>query len=122
MVRGQLWGWKQQEKGASKMEAIHIRKHEKTEPERVLAIGERRRSSSTHCSICGSRRKTWLRSLGWVCTVCFDQCKETAEKFIEVGSGVTRMRQAYERAILSYHAADQAVVSELFPTNSEVPQ
>jgi len=90
------------------MEAIPLRKCEKTEPERVLVIGERRCSSPTSCSTCGSRRKTWLRSLGWVCTGCFDQCKETAEQFIEVGSGVTRMRQAYERAILSYHAAHPA--------------
>jgi predicted amidophosphoribosyltransferase len=90
------------------MEAIPLRKREKTEPERVLVIGESRRSSPPSCSTCGSRRKTWLRSLGWVCTACFDQCKETAEQCIEVGSGAARMRQAYERAILSYHAAHPA--------------
>jgi ribosomal protein L37AE/L43A len=81
------------------MEAIHIRKREKTEPARVLVISESRRSSQTPCSTCGSRRKTWLSSLGWVCTACFDQCKETAEQGIEVGSGVARMRQAYDRAM-----------------------
>jgi predicted amidophosphoribosyltransferase len=104
------------------MEAIPLRQREKPAPERVLVIGERRCSSPPSCSTCGSRRKTWLRSLGWVCTGCFDQCKEAAEQCIEVGSGVARMRQAYERAILSYHAADQAVVSELAPTSSEVSQ
>jgi predicted amidophosphoribosyltransferase len=90
------------------MEAISLRQRETTAPERVLIIEESRRSSPPSCSTCGSRRKTWLRSLGWVCTGCFDQCKETAEQCIEVGSGVARMRQAYERAILSYQAAHPA--------------
>ncbi len=87
------------------MEAVTIRKQEKTTSERILVIGERRRSSQTHCSTCGSRRKTWLDSLGWVCTVCFDRCKETAEQLIEAGNGVSRMRQAYELAIRSYQVA-----------------
>jgi len=69
------------------MEAIPLRQRATTVPERVLVIGESRRSFPTSCSTCGSRRKTWLRSLGWVCTGCFDQCKETAEECIEVGSG-----------------------------------
>jgi ribosomal protein L37AE/L43A len=90
------------------METIPLRTREKTAPERVLVIGESRRSSPPSCSTCGSRRKTRLRSLGWVCTACFDQCKETAEQCLEVGSGVTRLRHAYERAILSYHAAHPA--------------
>lgn len=90
------------------MEAIPLRKREKTALERVLVIGENRRSSPPSCSTCGSRRKTWLRSFGWVCIAYFDQCKETAEQGLEVGSGVARLRQAYERAILSYHAAHPA--------------
>ena len=94
------------------MEAIPLRKHAQTEPARMLVISERRCSSQTPCSTCGSRRKTWLRRLGWVCTGCFDQCKETAEQCIEVGSGVARMRQAYARAILSYQAAHPAPAPE----------
>jgi len=94
------------------MEAISLRQRETTAPERVLVIGERRRSSPPSCSTCGSRRKTWLKSLGWVYTGCFDQCKETAEQCIEVGSGVARLRQAYERAILSYQAAHPAPAPE----------
>jgi hypothetical protein len=87
------------------MEAMNNHKKEKAASERVLVIGEKRRSSQTHCSMCGSRRTTWLDRLGWVCTVCFDRCKETAEQLIEVGSGVSRMRQAYELAIRSYQVA-----------------
>ena len=102
------------------MEAIQIRTHEKLHPDHVPVIGERRRSSPTPCSTCGSRRKTWLRSLGWVCTACFDQCKERAEQFLEAGSGVARLRQAYERAILSYHAAHPAGVAELAPQGRAV--
>jgi predicted amidophosphoribosyltransferase len=94
------------------MEAIPLRQREKPAPARVLVIGERRRSFPPSCSTCGSRRKTWLRSLGWVCTGCFDQCKATAEECIEVGSGVARMRQAYARAILSYQAAHPAPAPE----------
>jgi hypothetical protein len=90
------------------MDAIPLRQRETTAPKRVLVIGESRCSFPTSCSTCGSRRKTWLRSLGWVCTGCFDQCKEAAEQCIDVGSGIARMRQAYERAILSYHAAHPA--------------
>src|SRR5258706_6854558 len=87
---------------------------------RVLVIGERRRSFPTHCSTCGSRRKTWLRSLGWVCTVCFEQCKERAEQCLEVGNGVARLHHAYEQAILSYHVAHPAGVSELAPQRSAI--
>lgn len=47
-----------------------------------------------------------------MCTGCFDQCKETAEQCIEVGSDVARMRQAYARAILSYQAAHPAPAPE----------
>ena len=94
------------------MEASPLRKREKTAPERVLVIGENRRSSPPSCPTCGSRRKTWLRSLGWVCTACFDECKETAEQGLAVGSGVARLRQTYERAILSYHAAHPAPYPE----------
>ena len=94
------------------MEAIPLRQREKPAPERVLVIGESRRSFPPACSTCGSRRKTWLRRLGWVCTGCFDQCKATAEQCIEVGSGVAHMRQAYERAILSYQAAHPAPAPE----------
>jgi hypothetical protein len=102
------------------MEAIQIRTREKLQPDHVLVIGERRRSFPTPCSTCGARRKTWLKSLGWVCTACFDQCKERAEQCLEVGSGVARLRQAYERAILSYHAAQQAGVAALAPQGSAV--
>jgi hypothetical protein len=91
------------------MDAIPLRPRETTAPEPVFVIGESRRSFPPSCSTCGSRRKTWLRRLGWGCTGCFDQWKETAEQCIDVGSGVARMRQAYERAILSYHAAHPAL-------------
>lgn len=94
------------------MEAIPFCTRTTTAPERVLVMGESRRSSLPSCSTCGSRRKTWLRSLGWVCTACFDQCKEIAEQCLEVGSGVTRLRHAYEQAILSYHAAHPTPVPE----------
>ena len=94
------------------METIPLRPRAQPAPERVLVIGESRRSFPPSCSTCGSRRKTWLRRLGWVCTGCFDQCKEAAEQCIEVGSGVARMRQAYERAILSYQAAHPAPAPE----------
>ena len=94
------------------MAVIPLRPREKRAPARVLVIGESRRSSPPPCSTCGSRRKTWLRRLGWVCTGCFDQCKATAEHCIEVGSGVARMRQAYARAILSYQAAHPAPAPE----------
>jgi ribosomal protein L37AE/L43A len=94
------------------MEAIPLRQRETTAPARVLVFGESRRSFPTSCATCGSRRKTRLRSLGWVCTGCFDQCKATAEECIEVGSGVARLRQAYARAILSYQAAHPAPAPE----------
>jgi transposase-like protein len=87
------------------MEAVTIHVKEKIESERIVVVGERRRSSAPHCSVCGSRRKTWLDRLGWVCTVCFDRCKETAEQLVDAGSGVSRMRQAYDLAIRSYQVA-----------------
>jgi hypothetical protein len=90
------------------METIPLRPREQMAPQRVLVIGESRRSSPSPCSTCGARRKTWLRSVGWVCTACFDQCKETADRFIEVGSGAARMRHAYARAIVAYQAAHPA--------------
>jgi hypothetical protein len=43
-----------------------------------------------------------VSNLGWVCTICFERCKAAAEQLIEVGNGVSRMRQAYELAIHSY--------------------
>ena len=70
--------------------------------ERVVIMRERRITSAEHCSTCDSRRKTWAPDLGWVCTVCFERCKARAEQVVEVGSGVSRLRQAYENAIHSY--------------------
>jgi hypothetical protein len=99
------------------MEAIPLRTHEKMAPEWVLVIGESRCSSPPPCSTCGSRRKTWLRSLGWVCTACFDQCKERAEQCLEVGSGAARMHQAYARAIVSYQAAHPAPSPDVPPSS-----
>ena len=90
------------------METIPLRPRAQPAPERVLVIGESRRSFPPSCSPCGSWRKTWLRSGGWVYTACFDQCKETADQYLEVGSGAARLRHAYERALLSYHAAHPA--------------
>ena len=84
------------------MGAIARLREEKYGVERVVVLWERRITSSEHCSTCDSRRKTWVISLGWACTICFERCKAEAEQFVEVGSGVARMRQAYERAIHSY--------------------
>src|SRR5215470_17505446 len=99
-------------KGAAAMTASDTRKKERTDPARIVVLRERRTSSRTPCAACGSRRKTWQSSLGWVCTSCFDKCKETAEQLIEVGSGVSRMRHAYELAVLSYHAAHEGCSAE----------
>ena len=89
------------------METIPLRTREQMAPQRVLVIGESRRSSPPPCSTCGAG-ETWLRRVGWVCTACFDQRKETADRVIEVGSGAARMRQAYARAIVAYQAAHPA--------------
>jgi len=70
--------------------------------ERVVSMRERRITSYKRCPTCDSRRMTWVPDLGWVCTVCFERCKAQAEQLIDVGSGVARLRQAYERAIHSY--------------------
>lgn len=99
-------------KEALVMTASETCKKEKTGLERILVLRERRTSSRTPCAACGSRRKTWQSSLGWVCTSCFDQCKEAAEQLIEVGSGVSRMQHAYELAVLSYHAAHEGCAAE----------
>ena len=69
---------------------------------RVPVLGELRISTSTHCSRCQSRRKTLVASLGWICTTCFDRCKEEAEKLVVEGSAVQRIPAAYERAVRSY--------------------
>ena len=69
---------------------------------RVPVIGELRISTSNQCSHCGSRRKTWVASLGWLCTVCFDRCKEEAEKLVVERNAVHRIPEAYKRAIRSY--------------------
>lgn len=71
----------------------------------VLVFRERRITSSEHCPTCDSRRKSWVDSLGWVCTACFERYQEVAEQVVDVGSGVARMRQAYELAIHSYQQA-----------------
>jgi len=75
---------------------------EKSGTERVVVMRERRITSSEHCPTCDSRRKTWVQNLGWVCTVCFERCKARAEQLVDVGAGVSRLRQAYEHAIHSY--------------------
>jgi ribosomal protein L37AE/L43A len=87
------------------MEIANAVKLEKPRTEKAVVLWERRTSSHEHCSECGSRRRTWVDSLGWICTSCFDQCKEDAELLVEAGNGVTRLRQAYELAICSYRAA-----------------
>jgi hypothetical protein len=69
---------------------------------RVPVMGELRRSTSEPCSRCRSRRKTLVASLGWICTPCFDQCKEEAEKLIGERHAVSRIPEAYKRAIHSY--------------------
>jgi hypothetical protein len=84
------------------MEAVSVQKQDNKKHERIPVIGEWRISTSDQCPHCGSRRKTLVNGLGWICTTCFDQCKEEAEKVVEVGSGVSQMRQAYQLAISSY--------------------
>lgn len=84
------------------MVAVSLLQEEKYDPARVVVLRERRITSSEHCPVCDSRRKTWVSTLGWVCTICFERCKAEAEQLIEVGHGAARMRQAYELAIHSY--------------------
>jgi hypothetical protein len=69
---------------------------------RVPVMGELRRSTSEPCSRCRSRRKTLVASLGWICTTCFDQCKEEAEKLMGERHAVYRIPEAYKRAIRTY--------------------
>ena len=69
---------------------------------RVPVIGELRISTSNPCSRCGSRRKTLVVSLGWICTACFDRHKEEAEKLIVERNAMYRIPEAYKRAIRSY--------------------
>jgi hypothetical protein len=69
---------------------------------RVPVMGELRRSTSEPCSRCRSRRKTLVANLGWICTPCFDRCKEEAEKLIVERNAVQRIPEAYERAIRTY--------------------
>jgi hypothetical protein len=69
---------------------------------RVPVVGELRRATCDPCSRCGSRRQTLVASLGWICTACFDRCKEEAEKLIVERNAVYRIPAAYERAIRSY--------------------
>jgi hypothetical protein len=69
---------------------------------RVPVVGELRIATSNPCSRCGSRRKTLVASLGWICTACFDRCKEEAEKLVVERNAVYRIPEAYKRAIRSY--------------------
>src|SRR5262245_56985478 len=71
----------------------------------VLVFRERRSTAAARCPTCNSRRQSWVSSLGWVCTACFERYKEGAEHLVKVGEGVTRMRQAYELAIEAYQRA-----------------
>ena len=41
-------------------------------------------------------------AVGWICTACFDRCKEEAEKLVVERNAVHRIPEAYERAIRSY--------------------
>ena len=69
---------------------------------RVPVVGELRISTSDQCSRCGARRKTLVARLGWICTACFDRCKEEAEKLIVKRNAVHCIPEAYEQAIRSY--------------------
>jgi hypothetical protein len=68
----------------------------------IPVVCELRISTSDQCSRCRSRRKTFVASLGWICTTCFDQCKEEAEKLIVERNAVQRIPKAYEHAIHSF--------------------
>lgn len=102
------------------MEAVAMSLTEKPKAGKSVVLCERRMSSHEHCPACGSRRKTRVADLGWICTSCFDQCKEAAELVVEAGSGVTRLRQAYELAICSYRAEHEAPMSQPLPTSSDL--
>jgi hypothetical protein len=69
---------------------------------RVPVIGELRISTPDQCPRCRSRRKTLVASLGWICTRCFDQCKEEAEKLVVERNAVRRIPEAYKRAVRVY--------------------
>jgi hypothetical protein len=69
---------------------------------RVPVIGELRISTPDQCPRCRSRRKTLVVSLGWICTRCFDQCKEEAERLVVERNAVRRIPEAYKRAIRVY--------------------
>jgi hypothetical protein len=69
---------------------------------RVPVVGELRISTAAQCSRCGSRRKTLVASLGWICTTCFDRCKEEAERLVVERNAVHRIPAAYARAIHFY--------------------
>jgi ribosomal protein L37AE/L43A len=90
------------------MNAVGMLKEDKGGPERVVVICERRITSAEHCPKCDSRRKTRVNNLGWVCTVCFERCKATAEQLVEIGNGVSRIRQAYDLAVHSYKEVQAA--------------
>ena len=84
------------------MRAISVVEKNEQHLRRVSVVGELRISTSDQCSRCGSRRKTLVISLGWICTACFDQCKEEAEKLVVARNARYRIPEAYERAIYSY--------------------
>jgi hypothetical protein len=68
----------------------------------VPVIGELRISTPDPCPRCRSRRKTLVVSLGWICTRCFDRCKEEAERLVVERNAVRRIPEAYKRAIRVY--------------------
>jgi hypothetical protein len=69
---------------------------------RIPVVCELRMSTTEQCSRCRSRRKTLVARLGWICTPCFDRCKEEAEKLIVERNAVQRIPEAYARAIHFY--------------------
>jgi hypothetical protein len=89
-------------KGGRRVDTTAMENTQEKKPTRIPVISEFRIATAEPCLHCGSRRKTLVASLGWICTGCFDHCKEEAEKLLEVGSGVVHIRQAYELAICSY--------------------
>jgi hypothetical protein len=87
------------------VDTTSMEKTQEKKPTRIPVVSEFRIATAEPCLQCGLRRKTLVASLGWICTSCFDHCKEEAEKLLEVGSGVAHIRQAYELAISSYREA-----------------
>jgi hypothetical protein len=69
---------------------------------RVPVIGELRISTPDQCLRCRSRRKTLVVNLGWICTRCFDQCKEEAERLVIERNAARRIPEAYKHAIRLY--------------------